>query len=117
MLVWVLMALLLPSATPRSSGCRLPRVNASARMPDGGSILNLMAELGGPVIISGAIEHWDALELWPDQQWFQRQYHHVRVPREMLVNATLNVAQDGPTGHDSGAVSYTHLTLPTKRIV
>ena len=33
-------------------------------------------------------------------------------------NDSENVFLDGETNnHDSGAVSYTHLTLPTKRIV
>ena len=44
-------------------------------------------------------------------------FDNVRVPRENLLNRFGDVAEDGTYSSPIESVSYTHLTLPTKRIV
>jgi len=76
--------------------CSLPRFDASEMTGiDSNLIDERLNAFGGPVLITGAIRHWMALQKWHDQDYFLKKFGGVRVPYSMLVDPdkALNIAQ------------------------
>lgn len=71
------------------SSCDLRRVHADD------AALREPASLTAPVIIEGALSGWGALSSWPAKAEFASRHGRAPVRRTSLVNASLDIAQDG----------------------
>ena len=87
-----------PSVEHTPKFCELERLHASEVLTSGGGniLLQKLRELNVPTVIEGAIEQWPALQLWGNQEYFIHKFGHIPIHDELLVNSTLDVAQDGP---------------------
>ena len=83
--------------------CDLPRLRVGADGVTSATILETLRALGDtPVLLEGALDtHWArALSEWSDAAYFRARFGRVHVPKQALVNKTLDVAQDGPNSRD-----------------
>lgn len=87
-----------PSIEHTPHFCELERLHASDLLsPDGENLLlQKLRKLNVPTVIEGVIDHWPALTLWNNQELFIHKFGYIPIHDEVLVNHTLDVAQDGP---------------------
>ena len=59
------------------------------------SLTQRLQNLGAPVIIEGAIDHWSAMLRWKDKANLQQRYGHLPLRTYSLLNSSIDTAQDG----------------------